>query len=80
LLDAPHEEENASGPDRGSQVPNVSWVAELVFRVEFEGCEAQILANLPRVPVKAFGDTLIAAQARDFRDPVESCGNSSVVR
>ena len=46
-----------------------------MFRLEFEGCEAQILANLPRVPVKAFGDILIAAQARDFRNPVESCGD-----
>jgi len=32
------------------------------------------------VLVKAFGDVLIAAQARGFRDLVESCGDSSVVR
>jgi hypothetical protein len=41
--------------------------------------EAQILANLPRPLVKAFGDAFVTTQARELSDLVKSCGDSSVV-
>jgi len=50
-----------------------------VVGAELGSAEAQILANLPRALVKALGDVLVAPQARELGDLVESCGDSSVV-
>jgi len=51
-----------------------------VLGAKFGPGEAQILANLPGVLVKALGNVLVAAQARLFRNLIKSCGDSSVIR